>query len=105
MESKALSHMPDRFKEDQRGLCYTEDRSEEIGLRRTLAFILSETGTYRRYWSRGVTGSDLRMKIRLLYSEGQGLRQGDHVGAPAVIGVKGEDSLGSEEEGRASRLY
>lgn len=47
----------------------TLNRSEEIGLRMTLALTLSETGTYCRHWSRGVTGSDLHTKIRLLCRE------------------------------------
>lgn len=66
-----FSDMPGRFKKYQKDLCYMGHRSEEIGLRRTLACTLGEVevGTYCRHASRGVTGSDLHLTIWLLNRE------------------------------------
>lgn len=66
LSPKPFSVMHGRLKEYKKGLHCIGNRSREIGLRRTLAFILGEIGTNCRHWSRRVTGSGLHSKIWLL---------------------------------------
>lgn len=75
LSPKPFSHMPDRFKEFQKGLHYIGNRSGEIELRRTLAFTLCETGTCCRPWSKEVTDSDLHVKILRRDCAQQGLKR------------------------------
>lgn len=49
LSPESFAHIPGRFQEYQKDLCFVENRNREIGLRRTLAFTLSETGAYSRH--------------------------------------------------------